>query len=478
MKEWYFDSYPWTIKFTEDFMTEITINSPDYEKDEICSISDKVMQWIIEANPNSWIKKTDYRKLTKRPTSTWMSFDNLLTIQAQLKVSDIHVWRGDFPVFKMWNEQIRVWFEYWSEDEWNPFSWEFWKTVVSFDDSRILFFDWLDPNQKRQILTEWSVNREYKLLRTDEQWKEFIQKFRLNIHLEKGWFGISCRFINAAIPRLEDMKGIPNDFKKFANYPSGLVVVSAPTNNGKSFTLNAMIDYINRNFEKHIITIEDPIEAMFEPKKSKFTQRQVGSDTLSTMKASKDVLRQDGNVALVWEVRTAEELEAAINLAINGLLVFITSHSSNAESLFNLVYSIAPADRRSQIIADFSSVLVWVLCQRLNRKQVINQQTWAEETKYLTSYELLVNNNKLRSALRPNELWRIDFKVVSNNLKSEWIMYWNIHMNQYLLEQLRDKESWFDLEDAFKMTHDVEWLKKLLTDEWFQIPPQIIAKFI
>lgn len=475
MNEWYFDKYEWVVKFTEDFMSEITINSPEYEKKYICSISDQIMEQIIESNPDAWIKKTDYKRLSKRPTSTWMSFDKLLTIQADAKVSDIHVGRWDFPIFKMGNDQLRVWFEYeWAE----VFTWPFWKTVLSFDDSRILFFDWLDPNQKTQLLTEWSVNREYKLLRTDEEWKEFIQKFRLNIHLEKGWFAISCRYINAAIPRLEDMKGIPNDFKKFANYPSGLVVVSAPTNNGKSFTLNAMIDYINRNFEKHIITIEDPIEAMFEPKKSKFTQRQVGSDTLSTMKASKDVLRQDGNVALVWEVRTAEELEAAINLAINGLLVFVTSHAASSQMLFEYVNSISPSDRRSQIIADFSSVLVWILCQRLNRKQVVDQDTWEEKTLYLTSYELLVNNNKLKSALRPNEQWRIDFKAVWNNVLSEWKMYWNIHVNHYLMEKLKDPDSWFDIHDCFKMTYDVEWLKKILIENWFSIPPEITAKYI
>lgn len=467
----YFDTFPWKVDFTEDFMSEITINSPDYEKKEISSISDKLMEKMSEANPDLNIKKTDYRYLAKRPTDSWISFEDLLTLQADLKVSDIHVGRWDFPVFKMWNEQLRVWFEYEGSE---MFKEPFWKTIVSLEDSRRLFFDWLDPNQKEHLLTVWSLNREYKLLRTKEDGHQYIQKFRLNIHLEKGWFWISCRYINAAIPKLEEMKGLPNDFKKFANYPSGLVVVSAPTNNGKSYTLNAMVDYINRNFEKHIITIEDPIEAMFEPKKSKFTQRQVWSDTVSTMIASKDILRQDGNVVLVWEVRTAEELEAAINLAINGLLVFITSHSANAEALFNLVYAISPSDRRWQIVADFSSVLVWVLCQRLNRKQVV--EDWKEVTKYLTSYELLVNNNKLRSALRPDENWKIDFKQISNNLITEKSI-WNIHMNDYLIAKLNEELSWFDIEDCFKMTYDVIWLKNMLLEKWISIPQEILIKY-
>lgn len=468
----YFKEEPIAVKFSEDFMSEITINSPSYEKKALIEFSDKILEKMSEEIP--WIKATDYRLLADRAIVYYdedgnqvgegLSFEDILKLQADLKISDIHLGRWDFPFFKVGNEQIRVGFAYDSD----VFANQFWKRILSFQDTRVLFFDWLDPVQKETLLTTGSLNREYKLLRQDGDGKDYIQKFRLNIHLEKGGFAISCRFINAVIPKFEDLKGIPSMVQNLVKMPSGLIVISAPTNNGKSYTLSSVLDFINSNYEKHIITIEDPIETMFEPKKSKITQRQVGTDTASTYLASKDVLRQDWNVVMIGEARTEDEIEAAINLATNGLLVLMTSHTKSAYEFYRYVYDICSPERKGTIIAGLNDTLNGILCQRINRKQ--DPQTGA--TVYQTAYELFVNNQQAKAGL----MWengKINFSVIKNQVEWDGKAFGSVSMNNFIFNKMVEWE--YTIQDGFKMSYDPKGLIEILKENNVAIPEEIMA---
>ena len=189
-------------------------------------------------------------------------------------------------------------------------------------------------------------------------------RFRINLHFEKNNIGLVARVITDRIPTLEEL-GMPKVVYNLLSLKQGLILITGPTGCGKSTSLAAMIDYINNNHFYNIITLEDPIEYMFKPKKSIIIQRQLGSDILSFAEGLKHALRQDPNVIMVGEMRDLETIATTITLAETGHLVLATLHTSSAPETIDRVIDVFPGEQQNQIRSVFANSIAGVIAQKL-----------------------------------------------------------------------------------------------------------------
>ena len=190
------------------------------------------------------------------------------------------------------------------------------------------------------------------------------QRHRVNVYRQKGYHAVAMRLLLNEIPTLKDL-GLPALLGEFALRPRGMVLVTGPTGSGKSTTLAAMIDYINRQRNCHIITIEDPIEYVHTHKQSMITQREVNVDVESFSKALRSSLREDPDVILVGEMRDFETINAAVTAAETGHLVLSTLHTTGAAETLDRIVDVYPAHSQGQIRSQLSNVLVGIVSQTL-----------------------------------------------------------------------------------------------------------------
>jgi twitching motility protein PilT len=192
-------------------------------------------------------------------------------------------------------------------------------------------------------------------------------RFRCNYLKQANGYGAVFRLIPTKIATLEQL-GIPPVVKEFGHLRGGLVLVTGPTGSGKSTTLAALIDYINENFSRHIVTIEEPIEFVHTNKRSVITQREVPNDSISFPVALKAALREDSDIVLVGEMRDLETISLALTAAETGLLVFGTLHTNNARKTVDRMVDVFPASRQAQARAMLANSLRGVLAQLLLKK--------------------------------------------------------------------------------------------------------------
>ncbi len=224
-----------------------------------------------------------------------------------------------------------------------------------------------------------------------------LGRFRVNLYRQKGSLAGAFRPIPHRIP-LPDSLGIPVIVQKLTDLPRGLVLVTGPTGSGKSTTLASLIDKINRESPKHIITVEDPIEFIHEHKKSVISQREIGRDSGSFKEALKYVLRQDPDVILVGEMRDLETISAAITISETGHLVFATLHTNSAVQTINRIIDVFPSHQQSQIRVQLSFVLQGVICQQL-LPRIGGGRALA--------MEVLIPNTAIRNLIREDKLHQI-----------------------------------------------------------------------
>jgi pilus retraction protein PilT len=189
-------------------------------------------------------------------------------------------------------------------------------------------------------------------------------RFRVNFYQQRGVMGAAFRLIPTEIKQLADL-GVPEVVSRFAKLPRGLVLVTGPTGSGKSTTLAALIDLVNRTRADHIVTVEDPIEFMHQHKKAIVNQREVGHDTHSFANALKHVLRQDPDVILIGELRDLETISVALTAAETGHLVFATLHTQSAAQTIDRVIDVFPPHQQDQVRTQLASTLQGVVCQTL-----------------------------------------------------------------------------------------------------------------
>ena len=217
-----------------------------------------------------------------------------------------------------------------------------------------------------------------------------IARFRINLFLDRGKISCVMRALNTVIPSFSKL-GIPESVQQLLSRPRGLMLVTGPTGSGKTTTLASGIDWINTNFAHHILTIEDPIEFVYNNKNCLVRQREVGEDTNSFSNALRSALREDPDIILVGEMRDLETISLAITAAETGHLVLGTLHTASASQTIDRIIDVFPTSQQMQIRVQLSSSLIGVISQTLC-KTIDNNRVMAAE--------ILVNNNAIANLIR------------------------------------------------------------------------------
>lgn len=191
-----------------------------------------------------------------------------------------------------------------------------------------------------------------------------LGRFRTNVFQQRGTWALAMRYVKSSVPSFEQL-GLLESIKTLAETPRGIVVVAGSTGSGKSTTLAAMIEHVNANFKKHIVTLEDPIEYVFEDNQSVIEQREIGLDTASFHGALKHVLRQDPDIIMLGEMRDAVTVTAAMSAADTGHLVFSTLHTTTAAQSVTRIMDFFKSDDREQVRRQLAGCLRGVICQRM-----------------------------------------------------------------------------------------------------------------
>ena len=227
-------------------------------------------------------------------------------------------------------------------------------------------------------------------------------RFRVAVFRQRGNVAICLRLIPNKLLTFEEI-GLPPICKELIRRPRGLFIVTGPTGSGKTTSLATMLDYINDNMDRHIITTEDPIEYYHYHKKSIVNQRELGADVPSFSESLRRALRQDPDVILVGEMRDLETMEAAIAAAETGHLVFATLHTTGASGTINRIIDAFPVDQQAQVRVQLSVALIAVLSQQLLAR--------SDKPGRVAAYEFLVVTPAISNLIRENKTFRIDSAI-------------------------------------------------------------------
>ncbi len=260
---------------------------------------------------------------------------------------------------------------------------------LSATDTRKLMYSMM--NEKQQRYFEEKRELDFSFALGDKA------RFRVNTFMQKSNVGGVMRLIPTTIKSVGDL-GLPPNVVEVANAPRGLVLVTGPTGSGKSTTLAAMIDYINTNFSRHIVTVEEPIEFVHNNKKSIITQREVPEHTPSFPTGLKAALREDADIVLVGEMRDYETIKAAVTAAETGHLVMGTLHTNSAPESIDRIVDVFPEEQQEQIRVQLANNLVAVMTQQLLPRI---------DGGRILAYELLIANPAVRALIREGKTYQI-----------------------------------------------------------------------
>jgi twitching motility protein PilT len=235
-----------------------------------------------------------------------------------------------------------------------------------------------------------------------------LARFRANIYVQRGAVGGAFRRIPYEILGFREL-GLPPAVESLCNKPRGLVLVTGPTGSGKSTTLAAMIDKVNREKPVHILTIEDPVEYLHTHKKAMVNQRELHADTLSFPAALRSVLREDPDVVLIGEMRDLETIESALRIAETGHLTFATLHTNSAPQTINRIVDVFPEHQQSQVRAQLSFVLEGIICQTLLPR--------ASGKGRALACEILVPSSAIRNLIREDKVHQIYSMMQAGQIK-------------------------------------------------------------
>ncbi|HUF04008.1 MAG TPA: type IV pilus twitching motility protein PilT [Aridibacter sp.] len=355
------------------------------------------------------------------PAKAKVTLEELLDKTIRLGASDLHLRAGSTP-------QIRI------HGVMQPLAGY---DTLTEQASKDLAFSILLDSQKKLLEDNLQVDLSHAL--GDKS------RFRVNIFNQKQTIGAVFRVIPYEIWSFEKL-GLPDVVVDLCKKPRGLVLVTGPTGSGKSTTLAAMIDKINRERHEHILTIEDPIEFLHTHKGCVVSQRELGADTYSFADALRSGLRQDPDVVLVGEMRDYETIELALRVAETGHLTFATLHTNTAPSTINRIIDVFPSSQQPQIRSQLSMVLEGIMCQALMPNAAGNGRVMA--------MEILIPNGAVRNLIREDKIHQI-YSMMQTGAGR----YGMQTLNQSLAELYKKRQITFEM--ALSRSNNIEELKEL-----------------
>lgn len=333
--------------------------------------------------------------------------------------SDLHISEGRYPTIRVDGTLISI-------TVGQPFS---------KNDLEELLRIFLPP----ESIEKFKADKEF-----DFSWTLNERRFRGNVFFQKGNISIVLRVIQKVVKTLEELN-LPSNLEVFARKKQGFFLVVGPTGHGKSTTLAAILEIINKNRHVHILTVEDPIEYVYEQKKAIIDQREVKIDTHNFQKAMRSMFRQDIDVFLVGEMRGPETIEMAVTAAETGHLVFSTLHTNSAARTINRIIDTFPALEQKQIRNQLASSLIGIFSQRL-LKSISGGR--------IPAYELLINNNAVANLIREGRIAEID-SFIETGLEEGMISF-----NRSLADLVRKGE--ISIEDAYLNSPKARALERMI----------------
>jgi twitching motility protein PilT len=302
------------------------------------------------------------------------SIDELLTGMQELGASDLHVAAGSSPL-------VRVHGELHPMEE---------LPVLQPEETQQLLYRILSTEQQKRLEIDRQIDLSYAI--------SGVARFRVNIFFQRGAVGAAFRLIPYKILTLEELR-LPASLHEMADRPRGLVLVTGPTGSGKTTTLAALIDEINRNRAGHILTIEDPIEFLHRHRRCLVNQREIGSDASGFAESLRAALRQDPDVILLGEMRDLETISTALTAAETGHLVFATLHTRGAAGTIDRIIDVFPSEQQGQVRAMLASSLEGVVTQTL--------LPTADGQGRVAALEILIPDYAVRNLIRQRKLEQI-----------------------------------------------------------------------
>ncbi len=324
--------------------------------------------------------------------------DAFLKIMREASASDLHLSTGCTPMLRINGEM--------QEAKHRP---------LTGDEVRLLCYELLTDTQVERFEAHGELDCAYTL--------DGVARFRIHLFRKYPGMGAAFRIIPHEVPTLDGL-GMPEVLKKMLHNRSGLILVTGPTNSGKSTTLAAMVDYLNERMAYHVITLEDPLEFIHPNKQCLINQRQIGEHSRSFAHALRGALRADPNVILVGEMRDLETIHLALSAAELGLLVLGTLHTSSASQTIGRVADAFPADQQPAVRLTLSEVLVGICSQQLLRRADGNGRVAAQE--------ILVGTQACRTLIREGKSHHVN-NVIQTGKKEGMVL-----MDQHLKNLVGD----------------------------------------
>ncbi|MBZ9569592.1 type IV pilus twitching motility protein PilT [Patescibacteria group bacterium] len=344
----------------------------------------------------------------------------LLNFTIQEKASDLHISVGHPPVLRITGRLVPLI--------------KFKK--INPEDSQGLAFALMTEEQRERFLQKKEIDFSYNF--------EGRARFRINIFFASGNISSALRLIPAKIPTIEKLN-LPSILHRFTKPSQGFILITGPSSHGKSTTLAALLDEINHTRSNHIITIEDPIEYVFEDDRCIIDQREVYQDTISFAQALRSTFRQDPDVIMVGEMRDLETMATAISAAETGHLIFATLHTNSAAQTIHRIVDSFPPQQQNQIRTQLSTSLLGVISQRL-----------IPRTKggLIPTCEIMLNTSAVANLIRENKIHELPL-VIETSAEAGMVS-----LNRSLADLVRAKEISF--ENALLYSLNPAELKKLL----------------
>ncbi len=333
------------------------------------------------------------------------TIDSILKKAKELNASDLHFMVGEVPAFRINGKIIK--------SKLPP---------VTEDDMMKAIEDIVPVAMRDKIYSYYDSDFPYEI--------RGVSRFRVNLAMSFGFHSMTIRLVPYEIPTFEQLN-LPKCVDNFANFDNGIVLVTGVAGSGKSTTIASLIEHINKTKNKHIVTIEDPIEYVYKSAKSIFTQRQIGIDTTNYIDGLKYALRQDPDVILIGEIRDMETVRSALHAAETGHLVFATLHTFNAIQTINRILSFFPPNEREVIRSQLAEVFRGSISQKLLPK--------ADGKGRIPTLEILFTTPTIKDFILKDELEEI-YKLVQKGSYNDMITF-NMSLYKLYKEGLITKET-------------------------------------